>query len=265
MPHYFVLYSYRESPPAAKNLRFFIAQAVDQSPDVAYLFVINGHECSVPLPNYSNVRVLKRDNVGHDFGGWSDACNYLRRDRHPTDAKYIFINDTVRGPFIPRYVPRRIPWYEQFTNLLSNRVKLCGTTINSRPWDHVSTTNNPGSDRLLNAHVQSMAFCLDSVGLERGLLPILSHPKEMHELYARDRKAFIIKYEIGLSKAILDAGFEIAALYMADMDKSITGDVWWDKGYYGTSMNPFETMFVKTSRYESATLDLYCRQLCQKS
>ena len=262
MLQYIILYSYTESPPAAENLRFFIARAVDQSPDVAYLFIINGFECSVQLPNYSNVRVLKRDNVGRDFGGWSYACKYL--PLIPT-AKYIFINDTVRGPFIPRYVPEYIPWYEQFTNLLSDRVKLSGTTINSLPWNHVSETNHPGSERLLNAHVQSMAFCVDFIGLERGLLPLLSHPKEMHQLYMRDRKAFIVKYEIGLSKAILDAGFEIAALYMADIDKSVTGDVWKDKGYHGTNMNPFETMFVKTNRISSNIIDLYTRQLCQKS
>jgi len=87
----------------------------------------------------------------------------------------------------------------------------------------------------------------------------------MHQLYMRDRKAFIVKYEHGLSKAILDAGFEIAALYMADIDKSVTGDVWKDKGYHGTNMNPFETMFVKTNRISSNIIDLYTRQLCQKS
>ena len=227
MVHYFILYSYKESPGARKNLSFFIKQAVFDSPDTTYIFAINGQKCSLQLPKYGNVNILRRKNMGHDFGAWSDALSWLKANRAAeisANSRYIFINDTVCGPFIPRYVPARVPWYEQFTSLLSERVKLSGLTINSSPWANQPdrAVNRPGSDRAVDAHVQSMAFCMDSVGLEVGLSPRLTTAEEMAKLYAKDRKAFIRKYEIGMSTAIMDAGFEIAALYMADLDKMKT-------------------------------------------
>ena len=41
----------------------------------------------------------------------------------------IMMNSSVRGPFLPSYWPRRIPWTRILTDRLSDTVKLVGPTI----------------------------------------------------------------------------------------------------------------------------------------
>ena len=64
-----------------------------------------------------------------------------------------------------------------------------------------------------------------------------------------------------MSRAILEQGYRIAALYIADKLKIKTGDIWWDGEYFGTTVNPFETMFIKANRISSPVIDLYTDSL----
>ena len=49
-----------------------------------------------------------------------------------------------------------------------------------------------------------------------------------------------------MSRAIIKHGYEIAALYVCDINKKYkTGDIWYNNKYFNTTINPFETMFIK--------------------
>jgi len=245
MSSYCVFYSYFETPNSIRNLQFFIKNGISTSEDVLFVIVINNHKCSVEIPSQDNVKVVLRDNLGHDFGSWKDGLESVDKNFD----YYIFMNDTVCGPFLPRYVPKSAAWYEMFCSLISEKVKLSGLTINSFPW-----AKSGGKYE----HVQSMMFCTDMVGLQiisKNIFNLSS--KNYQDIYRRNRKSFIQRFEIGLSQQIIRNGFEIAALYVCNIKKRKTGDVWYNNRYFKTTVNPFETMFIKSKRISSGIINLY--------
>ena len=251
--NYCVIYVYRETESSKRNLQLFIENGIYKNDEIYYVFAINDHILSIPVPNAKNIKILKRENIGHDFGAWADCLNTL--DSNNMSFKhYIFMNDTVAGPFLPRYINKE-KWYKMFCSLLSIDVKLSGLTINHDPW-------NIGRPDM--QHVQSMMFCTDQTGLQILKRDIFSYrPAEFQNIYKKSRKNFIIKFEIGMSQKILNQGYKIAALYVADALKKKTGDVWYDDKYFGSTINPFETMFIKANRVKSSIIDLYTNFMMQ--
>ena len=163
------------------------------------------------------------------------------------------MNDTVNGPFLPRYIPTNITWYQMFCNLISEKVKLSGLSINYFPW------NNKSDDL---KHVQSMMFCTDKVGLEilnKNIFNLTSN--EYEDIYKNGRKNFIIRFEIGMSQQIIKNGFDIAALHICDKKKVKTGDIWYNNKYFETTMNPLETMFIKNNRIHSEIINFYTKNI----
>lgn len=224
------------------SLEFFIKNAISMNADVKFYIIVNGAFLDNPdIQNRPNVHVERRENLGHDFGAWSSVLHKLIPHFKAQD-KFIFLNDTVLGPFMPRYV--QSTWYSCFTSRLSDQVKLSGLTKNYHS---------------LGTHIQSMAFCTDYVGLEILLSEGIFH-SEPH-LYVADynisRMYFIKKYEIGMTQLIETAGYKTEALYMAEHAKLSTPDVWYLNKYFGTTIHPLETMFVKVNRIYTPIIDLY--------
>jgi hypothetical protein len=245
MSKFCVFYSYFETKESQKNLYFFVKNGINLNDDIFYVFLINNHNCSVKIPYQKNIKLIYRDNIGHDFGSWKDGLEAINK----TFDYYIFINDTVRGPFLPRYIPKNISWYQMFCNLISEKVKLSGLTINYFPW------GNKGGDL---QHVQSMIFCTDKIGLEilnKNIFNLTSN--EYRDIYIKNRRDFIIRFEIGISQQIIKNGFDIAALYVCDIEKHKTGDIWYNNKYFGTTINPLETMFLKKNRVDSELIKFY--------
>ena len=71
--------------------------------------------------------------------------------------KYIiWLNSSVRGPFLPAYVKRRMHWTEALTDRLRGQVKLVGATINCG-----GAFGMPALP-----HVQSYLAAVDQTGLQ---------------------------------------------------------------------------------------------------
>lgn len=82
-----------------------------------------------------------------------------------------------------------------FCNLLSDKVKLSGLTINYYPWDKVINSE----------HVQSMIFCLDKTGLDIVYNKIFNLKiEDYNRIYKKSKRDYIIRFEIGLSKGIIN-------------------------------------------------------------
>ncbi len=249
---YVVIYSYYETEDSRKRLEIFMKLGIEphvEDKNIHFLIVVNGGKISINLPTQaSNISLLKRDNSGHDFAAWTAGIRSLK-----SFDRYIFMNDTVTGPYLPAYILHStdVPWYVMFTSLLSNSVKLSGLTINSKPWE----------DTKYAEHVQSMIYCVDSVGLailfDNHILGRSS--AEYAALYKHSRRQYIIECEIGMSVAIRNAGYKVAALFAADKAQIKTEDVWQRKSLY--SVNPYETMFIKANRPgdSKAIADIYER------
>lgn len=200
-----VMYVYHESNDWYKdNLRFFIKVAMqdNDNDDVDYLLIING-ESDLPLEallaktsaqQAGRVRLLRRPNTCYDGGSIGEV---LRAQPHLAESYryYIFINSSVRGPFLPRYFQTMakaeaaegggatLAWTSIFTSLLNDEVKLAGTTVSC----------------MGQVHVQSMVLATDQLGL--GLLlkgGVLDCPTSLNSA--------IRTYEFGATTTILDAG-----------------------------------------------------------
>ena len=69
---------------------------------------------------------------------------------------FVWVNSSVRGPFLPAYLAGTMHWTEALTGKLTESVKLVGATINcGGGYFHP----NP------QPHVQSYAIATDQVGL----------------------------------------------------------------------------------------------------
>ena len=95
-----ITYVFFENNLSIKNLIFFIKNGVYENDNVQYNFIIKGDNCSVKFPNYNNVKIYKIKNEGYDFGGYSYSIQTTKKN---TFDYFIFLNDTVIGPFVPRY------------------------------------------------------------------------------------------------------------------------------------------------------------------
>jgi hypothetical protein len=245
---YLIIYSYFENMNSLKNLKFFIKHGIKKENNVKYLFIINGDKCSINIPKYENIYILKRPNVGHDFAAWSYGLynhNYINYDR------YIFLNDTVIGPFLPLYIDSNNKWYEMFCKPINSLNKLSGLSINSFPFNYKKSS-----------HVQSMMFCTDLIGLK-----ILINSKILCDNISnyieeiKIKNNYIIKYEIGMSQQIIKNGYNITSLNYTSLKNKEVDDIWFNNSYFNTTINPLETMFIKSNRINNKLIDFYIESL----
>lgn len=239
---YISIYSYFETEKSMFNLAYFIKKALYNNNEIDYVFVINSDKCSVNIPEQSNIKIINRDNLGRDFAAWSEALKIINKDEYDY---YIFINDTVIGPFLPRYI--KTEWYKLFCNLINDKFKLSGLTINYKPFDNTYNYT----------HVQSMMYCIDKIGL----IILIDNYILMDNKYDKyDKYEYILKYEIGMSQIIIENGYKITALALSENKRHSINDIWQRKNlYFDNNINPLETIFYKNNRYES---DIYIQYLC---
>jgi hypothetical protein len=232
-----ITYVFFESKKSLININFFIKNGVFHNNNVQYNFIIKGNKCSVKFPDYKNIKVYKMKNEGYDFGGYSYSIQTINKN---TFDYYIFLNDTVIGPFIPRYNSKYI-WYEYFISLISDKVKLVGPTINRRQYNNISE------------HVQSMAFGTDNIGLELLIENNVFNLKNNIKVYKNKGKwEFIMNFEVGMSGIIIKNGYEICSFMQSDNyhKKLKHGDIHLTNKYFSINLNPVEIMFIKNNRID---------------
>ncbi len=260
-----VLYTYYESKEYRKNLNFFLNKGVTESKNIDFIFVVNGFKISIDIPKLPNVTVFPRKNIGLDFGAWSEALFSI--DYHKYQY-FLFINPTVRGPFLPVWVPKEIHWTDLFINFIDEETKLIGTTINYYKG---------------KPHIQSMVIATDLIGLELGIRHKIFEPN----IVDMGKGQIILQKEIGYSSLILSHGYQIKCMLSAykDVDfrvehkctdrrtlnkrnaslmanKKYYGDPIFPKSYFGIDVNPFEVIFFKTKRkVNSSVMEKYTEWL----
>jgi hypothetical protein len=238
------------------NINFFIEHGLIDNDKYLFNFIINGHESEIDIPwyKYNNVVILNRDNEGYDFG----AYNYsLENSYYETFDHFIFLNDTVRGPFIPSYIPKEITWIDMFTSKLNDKVKLTG----------------PTESNFIQRHIQSHCFGTDIYGLnilkENGIFDAeFSGPYDKQASWTDQGKEFldkkrkyIEKHERGMSKILLERGYTIEPFQLSHKGNEELGDINIEDKYFGTTINPLEVMFVKGNRTSSSILQKYTEWL----
>lgn len=239
-----ITYVYSESERSLLNLEFFIKNGIFNNNNVQYNFIIKGNKCTLKLPNYRNIKLYKMENEGYDFGGYSYSIQMINKKLFDY---YIFLNDTVIGPFVPRY-NSKYTWYKNFISLISDKVKLVGPTINRKKYNNISE------------HVQSMAFGTDNIGLQILLEEKILNLENNIKIYNPTNKwDFIINFEVGMSGAIMKHGYELASFMQSDnYNKHLEhGDNHFEQHYFGITLNPVEIMFVKNNRINDSVTKRY--------
>jgi hypothetical protein len=258
MPKSIVIYSYyQKNDEYIKNLEFFIKNGLYD--DIDYIFCINGNECSVDIPSSSNIKIIKRENVGYDFGAYSDALKQINIKLYDY---FFFINTSVRGPFIHEKERLHVKWTDPFIKLFKKDVALVGTTINILEVTDPHIIKSMYLDLLIEkgftspfTHVQSQFFVFNKKSLK-----FLIDKKFFEQTSEQNFIKFIALREVLMSQLILKNGWNINCMlpkYQGldyrkvehDINKtSVDGDPYYPGAYFGNSIEPYDVMFIKTNR-----------------
>ena len=180
-----------------------------------------------------NVKLVYHDNSCFDIGTFGELLEKKLIDL--SNSKYVIVlNSSIRGPFLPLYVSKDFKWTEAFTSKIDDVVKLVGPTISC------------GSPL---PHVQSFLLATDMIGLS------ILHKEGALKCY-KDQSETVQFSELGASAAILKNGYNIASLMLryADIDWRLKRNHDCNQNvnpfpqlmYDGITINPLETLFVKT-------------------
>ena len=239
-----ITYVYYETKNSLHNLNFFISNGVFPNENVNYNFIIKGNYCTAKFPSYNNIKIYTMENSGYDFAGYSYSINKINKDKF---GYFIFLNDTVIGPFIPRYISKA-EWYIYFISLITDKVKLVGSTINRETYNNIPK------------HVQSMAFATDSIGLQILIdSDIFDLEKHIQTVEKFGKWKFILNFEVGMSKIIMNNGYEIDSFIQLENNHCEIwhGDIHYNNKYFESTLNPIEIMFIKTNRINTQIMRNY--------
>ena len=237
-----LVYAYHEKSLCMSNLEFFVRYAgMEAMQSTLFVFVINGHVVSVPLPALNNVLVLPRANTGLDFGAYSYALEEVERrlaGQNSALRHFGFMNCGVTGPFLPAYL-RGFDWFAAFAERLTDRVRLVGTYLTC-----LDATDLGGHGPRIEGH----CWFTDTEGIATLRAESVLRPMN-------SKVDAIVNGEYGLTRAMFKHGFTIDTLLYKYQNVDWTDERNWDcnanrfvgrnGAYDGGTINPFEVIFFK--------------------
>lgn len=236
-----IVFTYFASPSSDFNLQFFVSKELTYKEDIDYIIVINGYTTSIHFPTIPNLTIIRRENIGYDFGGHAHALQYIHQHNKNYDY-YFFMNSGVFGPIWDN----NNHWSNVFIQKITDKVKLVGTSI---------VCLNSNQHPIPGPRIEGFCFMVDSIGLT-----ILENKKNIFCKHI-DKRAAIVDGEYGLSTAIFQNGYTI------DCMLPIYKNIDWTNpknhnlnnnqhasrknGLFGSSINPYDVIFHKWFwRYE---------------
>ena len=246
-----IVYHYFERDEQYRdNLVYFLNVGLE--PDVDYYFYLSS-EATVEFPSSKNLKVSRIKNENLDFGG---VKSFVKENDAENYDNLIFLNSSVRGPFMPTYANR--PWHRCFTSKLSESTGLIGSSVNELnvdDWFSVEFEKIYGYAPPF-PHVQSYAYAISRSAYKH----LYDHGfYELEEVLDKDQ--IIMRYEILQSQILMEAGFSIGSLLPSQkkitrQNSEISGlnrEVAETAGsssimrdsYFGRTPSPLETIFIK--------------------
>lgn len=249
-----VVYVYSHSNPEYEhNLEFFVRHGMRAGDGCDYVITIqhgSGLRFSSELPLLpSNAKYVHHENMCFDFGTihWLFDTKQVDMENY---RFFLFMNSSVRGPFLPAFWPGGVHWSRALTAKLTSRVKLVGPTISCQPASP-PPGSAPSTERR-SVHVQAYLVATDQVGLavlrQDGNV-LRCHPTAAEAMWHS---------EVGATSAILRAGYNLDCLMLryAGVDwrdssfaKCNAGESpLLEQSFDGMSVHPLEVMFVRVER-----------------
>lgn len=237
-----VLYTFHKY---SNLVKYFIENAIFKDDNVDFLIISNDKNIKYDCPSF--VKKIYRDNIGFDFGGWSEGL--FKDDLYKNYDYFIFANSSVLGPFLPRYYNGK--WTDIYINSLNDNVKLFGSSINT-------CINNSTVNKIV-PHVQSYIFSMNKETLEY----LISNEIFSLSKIQSDFNELIMQNELRMSSLILEKKWNIGSLlpYYKDIDftnintiqKQLLDDIMFQP-YYNIIWNEYDLVFIKGNRIN---LDTY--------
>jgi lipopolysaccharide biosynthesis protein len=241
-----VLYVFHEYN---NRVEHFFKYCIFNDPNVDFIIISNNKKFKINnLP--ANVRFLARDNIGYDFGGWSDAL--LINELYKNYDYFIFANSSVIGPFMNTSEK----WTDKYINgLKKDNIKLFGSTINSCGFGLPDSVDLRNPEK--QSHVQSYIFSMDRITLEYLIkCEIFSMTN-----YAKTYEDAICLKEINMSRKIIENDWNIGSLMNyykgvdfrfktkkpEDYNITFLGDMMDNRGK-NEVWNLYEVVFIKGNR-----------------
>ncbi len=245
-----VVYTYYKTPSADYNLKFFHDFGISYNENIDFIIVINGFDNDdIKLKELNNLYIIKRPNIGYDFGGHSAALKFVDSNKKKYDY-YFFMNSGVIGPILPHYLDNNEKhWTEYFIPKITNYVKLVGTTIVCLKEKEL---------KLYGPRVEGFFFLTDQIGLD-----II---REDGNVFKNHQTKFgaVINGEYGLGRCILKKGYNMDCMLYRYKDINWRELKNWHMNnykhpsrhhsYYGKSINPYEVIFHKWYWHEEEEL-----------
>ena len=234
---------------------FFLKNGIINNLDTDYVFVVNDlnfKPSNVFLDAQkklgSRCRLILRDNIGYDFGGYSCVVDTFTKEGKINSYEYfVFLNQTVTGPFFPSwYKDPENNWAKLFTEKINEETKLVGISINCFYKDMGL------KEFIYQPHVQSMLFATDKVGLNLLVeYSIFDYPN-IHT----SKIWIVMDKEIKMSRIMLENNYNIACMLSCsngcDFRKGKPSNAWEDplfpNLYFEENVHPYETIFIKNNR-----------------
>eukprot|EP00891_Asterochloris_glomerata_P004976 jgi/Astpho2/4976/fgenesh1_pg.00070_%23_29_t len=199
-PDTLVIYVFSGNDPEyMENLSYFLWEGIQEADGCEYIIVLQQgsdlHQLESRPPLPTNARYMEHPNSCFDIGtvGW--VLNH--EDVVVSQYQYfVWLNSSVRGPFLPAYLRGKMHWTAAFTSRITDSVKLVGSTINcGRAYEMAPTP-----------HVQTYVVATDQVGLK-----VLRDKGTVFKCHD-DMAQLVMQSELGASRAILDAGYNLDCL-----------------------------------------------------
>jgi hypothetical protein len=243
-----------------KTLKFFLNHGlIKNDPSVDFYICFNNDEdigidkMREKASNITNLFLIQRPNLGLDFGAWIDILYREKDKKHIWELYdyYILLNDSCIGPFTTVYEKRK--WTNIFTEMITDKIKLVGPTI------------NPYSGR---PHVQTYMWCFDQVlfrKLKEIEFLIPDHPYK--NITYEEKFTLINHFEIGISCKTIELGYHIKSLlkdseiidyskyygnrnfvFPSYWSQPYEQDHLYNMNYCGMNIHPYEVIFFKYNR-----------------
>ncbi|KAJ0311020.1 hypothetical protein COL516b_001722 [Colletotrichum fioriniae] len=243
-----IVYAYHDSESARANLDYFVNKGIHNAAD--FVFIFNGDaNASSTIPDLPNISIVKRDNTCFDMGAIGEVLR--KDDLWKKYKRFITMNASIRGPFLPAWSSSC--WSDLYLSKVTETTKLVGMTLNCIP----------------RLHVQSMIFATDDVGMGILLDPtVATSASEDDRFGSKDAPVGLsgcyadwnaaVHAEVGTTGLIMNAGYKVDAMMTAlHSEEGVeeyckahpdSGDLLWDKKYFGSNIHPYETVFIKANR-----------------
>lgn len=120
-----VLYAYSQTDAAQANLEFFIKHALNKRAD--FKFIINGDDAKAReiIPKEDNIQIITRPNDCYDLGAYAEVLT--KDDLWKKYKKFITINASLRGPFMPAWAQGC--WMDMYLGKITDEVKVSSYSL----------------------------------------------------------------------------------------------------------------------------------------